>query len=220
MKARPRAPLPRARSGYTLLEMLMVATLFAVSVGSVGMLLSSGNRAYQTSTLESSLVQQGRRALDRIAATVTRASTPSVEVLATGAIWYDAVDLDCLEDVAADGTKTWRPTAIRWTMEPDELDDGLDNNGNGLVDEGVVELVQDEGTAQELRVVLARWVSELGSGEEANGLDDDGDGLIDEGGLCVTRDGDRLSLQIHLERRDKLGTLVSKALSTSVRTRN
>ena len=50
-----------------------------------------------------------------------------------------------------------------------EIDDGLDNNGNGLVDEGQVVWITDLGLPGQRAVVLCNWVSEALDGTSQYG---------------------------------------------------
>ncbi|HVS19460.1 MAG TPA: hypothetical protein VMT18_12720, partial [Planctomycetota bacterium] len=101
-----------------------------------------------------------------------------------------------------------------------EIDDGLDNNSNGLIDECRLVLIENLGMAEERRLVLTRWVSELFEGEQSNGADDNGNGLIDERGFHVERVGDTLFVRLILQRLDAQGHLMTRTARTSVELRN
>lgn len=118
------------------------------------------------------------------------------------------------------GTVVWTaPHRIELQLEQGELDDGLDNNGNGLVDERVVVWTRElDGVEQ--RTVLCHGVRELLEGEVENGLDDNGNGLIDEAGLCFEPVGERLLIRLSLERLDAAGRPFTRTLETQVRPRN
>jgi hypothetical protein len=105
-------------------------------------------------------------------------------------------------------------------LETGEQDNGLDDNGNGLVDEGVIVWTENPGLVDERRVIRSHWVREYLEGELPNGLDDNGNGLRDERGLCFSIEGDVLTIRITLERRDDDGRIHTKTVQTSVRVRN
>jgi hypothetical protein len=105
-------------------------------------------------------------------------------------------------------------------LEDGELDDGVDNNGNGLVDERKLLMTREPEGGEPLTSALAHGVRELAEGETANGLDDNGNGLKDEAGLSFERKNGRLIVRLSLEQRDGEGHLLVRSLQTSVRLRN
>ena len=104
--------------------------------------------------------------------------------------------------------------------ETGEIDDGLDNNGNGLVDEGRVVLTENLGGADERDRILARRVRELLEGELDNGVDDNGNGLVDEKGFSFERMGESLVIRMTMERIDVGQRTIERSAQTSVRLRN
>jgi hypothetical protein len=122
-------------------------------------------------------------------------------------------------------TPVWGPRILyRVEPAPMELNNGVDDNSNGLIDEGVLVRIEDFGGPDERRVVLARGVSELLEGEDANGLDDNGNGLDDEGGLAITirtsGTRDALTLRLTLQGVDASGAILERTLETTVALRN
>jgi hypothetical protein len=98
---------------------------------------------------------------------------------------------------------------------PTDFDDGLDNDGNGVVDDCRIVWVRAPGTADELRTVVCDRVPDALAGEvDGNLMDDNGNGLVDERGLAldfidggvrvrvtlVERDGDRRDVVRTIER--------------------
>jgi hypothetical protein len=104
--------------------------------------------------------------------------------------------------------------------DPGDPADGKDNNGNGLVDEGVVVRYEVDGTGPVRRTVLTRWVAALLDGEIENHQDDNGNGLIDEPGFCLDRNGDVWTLHLTLQRNDGAGRRVTRTMKTAVTPRN
>jgi len=104
-------------------------------------------------------------------------------------------------------------------LEDQEIDDGIDNNGNGLVDERVLVWLQDVGPNQ-TRSVRSHYVRELLEGELPNGVDDNGNGLADEPGFHVALQGDVLTVRLTIERFDADNRLLTKTVETSVNIRN
>ena len=109
--------------------------------------------------------------------------------------------------------------SLSFEYEIGELDDGLDNNGNGLIDEGRLVLTENAGLTNDRRVIT-RWVAELLEGELDDGLDNNGNGLVDEPGFLVERIGESLIVRVTLQKRDAEGRLMTRTARTSVRLRN
>ena len=121
----------------------------------------------------------------------------------------------------AGGIILWGPdTQIVLEYDPNELDDGIDNDGDGLVDEGQVVWIENPGVPGERRVVLCRGVPEDLEGEIQNLLDDNGNGLIDERGFSLDVQGQVLTMRLTLQALDPAGRLLTKTVQSSVRIRN
>ncbi|MCF6285986.1 MAG: hypothetical protein L3K26_12440 [Candidatus Hydrogenedentes bacterium] len=115
----------------------------------------------------------------------------------------------------------WSPTqSIGVQLEQGELDDGIDNNGNGLIDEGRLVFTQDLGLAAEQQTTKGHWIREYLEGEVPNGIDDNGNGLIDERGLTFQTDGSTVNVQLTLEALDPSGRLITKTVRSTIRIRN
>ena len=214
------APLRTSTAGFSLPEALLSISLLGMVIGTIGLVAVSGSHAYETSTMDAVLVQQGKRAMARVVSEMTTTRARSLQTVPVSPLWVSQLEFLKLEDVAADGSLAWRIARVRFRYEEGEVDDGLDNDGDGLVDEGVLELVTDWGGAGERTHVLTRWVREHLEGEDDNGLDDNGNQLRDERGFCVERDGDTLRIRLTLERRDSQGGLRTQSIETSIHARN
>jgi len=207
-------------AGFSLVELAVSAAILFLVIAGVAVVSSASDRAYRTGTTTAQLEEQAATATDRIVAELCIAGIDTFAVLPPAG---NAVsDLQYLKAIGAeDGEVIWTgPRRLRLEKEPGELDDGLDNNHNGLVDESQVVLIEEVGTADERRLVLTRWVSELAVGEVANGIDDNGNDLVDEPGFCVVRSGDTFAVRLSLQRRDAGGRLLSRSAETSTCVRN
>jgi hypothetical protein len=121
----------------------------------------------------------------------------------------------------AGGAIVWGPrTRIAFAYETGEFDDGADNNGNGLVDEGCVVLTRNAGAADEQNIVLCRHVREFLAGETLNVLDDNGNGVVDERGFNIRRVGDVLTIRLTIEDAGRRRTPYARTLQTSISVRN
>jgi hypothetical protein len=213
-------PKIQARAGFSLVELAVSAAILFLVLTGVAVVSSASDRAYRTGTTTAQLEEQAATAVDRIVAELSIAGIDTFAVLPpTGKA---VKDLEYEKAVGyVDGDVIWTgPRWLRLELEAGELDDGLDNNHNGLVDECQVVLTEELGAADERRLVLTRWVSELAVGELANLIDDNGNGLIDEPGFCVVRSGETFAVRLSLQRRDAGGRLLSRSAATSTRVRN
>jgi hypothetical protein len=88
-------------------------------------------------------------------------------------------------------------TRIGFELGRGEVDgNGLDDDGDGLVDEGALVLIRDFGGADEQRVVLLEGIASFLEGEVFNAADDNGNGLQDERGVSFERVGNSLVLRM------------------------
>jgi hypothetical protein len=201
-------------------------------VGLVAEAVTTSRGAYGQGMSSSAVEALARRTLDNLALRLTGASAASVRVdnpapppAANVITW---IDWQTVEGYT--GTALLAPQSrIQLELSPGELDDGLDNNGDGMVDECRLVFVPDVfgGGAE---IGLAGFVTRFAQGELANGVDDNGDGNVDEPGLNLVWEplvagatggrGGRLVLQLTLERSSGPQTRVQRSVSTTVRVRS
>lgn len=209
--------------GFTFVEIVIAITIMSVGlgIGLVGTLRST--EALRTSDARSTEETRVRRALrrivDELSTTGDEASFPDPGTAGSPLINYRrATGFDA-------GDVTWGDWR-RLSLEPEtgEVLDGLDNNGNGLVDEGMIVMLQGVGGGNQKRIVLCRGVSRFLEGEIENGNDDNGNGMDDEQGFVLQRslegDGSLLNIFITLEGVDQNGMRFQRTMSTSTRMRN
>ena len=208
------------QAGFSLVEMVVAVSIFFLVIAGVSIVGDASDRAYRTGTTTAQLEAQAAQAIGRIVAELSIAGIDTFVTPPTAGI--PSAQLEYLKAVGlVDGEVQWTPLRrLRREYEAGEIDDGLDNNGNGLVDECCVVLTENLGLSDERRLVLTRWVPELLVGEVANGVDDNGNGLVDEPGFCVERAGEAFVVRLSLQRRDAHGRLLNRTASTSTRIRN
>jgi len=218
-------PIPRAggRDGFTLIETLVALSLAAIVLltASVAAIRSYG--AYRSANLTSSTETRLRQAVRRAA---WELMSSSLSVLQPQNIDDDFGTSDLVFQQAtgvdvANSRPLWGPP-VRLVLEYDrgEADDGVDNDGDGLVDEGVLVLIRDDGGPNEIRTVLCHDVPELGEGETLNNADDNGNGVRDEAGFNVHREGDIVTLRLSVEENDQQGGTAIRTLSATIQMRN
>lgn len=211
---------PGTRSGFSLVELTVAVALLAIVLTAVLILGSTTSSAVTTGTVSSDVDTVLGRTLERV--------SRELVVTGLGVLQPDPLPpfgsevLDYQKPVGvSSGVALWSNRhRIGFEYENGEIDDGLDNNHNGLADEGVVFWTQDVNLPTERRVVFCHSVREYLEGEQANGLDDNGNGLTDERGFCVVRQGETLIVRVTIERRGAKGRRFTQTLTTSVKPRN
>ena len=212
---------PRAcRCGYSLIELSIAMVLFAIVLGSLAMVSRTSDRMFRTGTVISHLESQVKIATDRFVRELRIAGVDTIDP--DPAPGVGGSDIRYVQAVVGEfGEVEWTPIRrLFLEYESGEVNDGIDNNGNGLVDEGRVVLVDDFGGANERRLVLTRWVSEFLEGEIENGVDDNGNGLVDERGFTVERVGESFVVRLTLQRMVNGGRLQTRTGRTSTKPRN
>jgi prepilin-type N-terminal cleavage/methylation domain-containing protein len=206
----------RARRGFTLVEALIAATLLAVLLLAVAQTSSRASDAFEEGSAEHTLSTGTHRAMERLARTLQLADGTLLAGPVLTDFGADLVTFRVPADFAG-GAVQWSNVQIHAELEPGELDNGLDEDGDELVDEYRIVLTEAPGTADERRTVLLSGVAELLQGELANNADDNGNGLIDERGLSLHATGNVLTIRITAQRRDDGGRLLVESAETAVR---
>ena len=208
------------KHGFSLLELVISISLLAAVALMAGQVSSTGIGVFNASNSQTILGERAQRVLDRIGEEVSKTGAGFYfpdpgEELGTAALSFQQV-------TGLTGTEAdWGPLMmIAFEYENGEINNGADDNGNGLIDEGVVVMTQDVGGAEQTRVVLCHGVSEFLAGEISNGEDDNGNILRDEEGLSFQRFGNMMTIYLTVELIDRDGNLIQRTLETSVRLRN
>jgi prepilin-type N-terminal cleavage/methylation domain-containing protein len=217
---RPARSAP-ARRGVTLLESLIALVVVSTVFLAVSRALDGGVRVYRAGAAAISVESKARRAVERVAEVVASSSPETFDVVPIPTQSLRELSFRTSVGFAGGAVQWGDPWRVGFEYAAGELDDGIDNDGNGVADDGVLVLTRDAGLATASRLVLAGGVREDGVGEiGANGLDDDGDGVVDEGGFSIDLEGDVLTIRLALEGRDPEGRPISRTAETSVRLRN
>lgn len=207
-----------ARSGLTIPEVVIAVALLVLLLSSAILAATGGYGAFKATQSSTDLETRARRAIDRAALELL--STGEEELLPNPTGDFGTQDLLFRQAVGLNGTAViWGDqNRLAFEYEPGEANDGIDNDGNELVDDGRLVLTRDVG-GNEKRAVLCHGVRDLLEGEDGNGGDDNGNGVIDECGFNVHRIGDVLYIRLSLEEPGENGNIV-RTLETSVRLRN
>ena len=208
------------RAGFSIIELMIAMLILAMLLGVIGMAVMRGGGAFKQGVAASVVEAQARRAVDRIADEFAGARVASLAPVPAAPFGSSTLDFDESAGFAAGQIIPGPTSRIAFRSHPSDPDDGIDNNGNGLVDEGQVILMRNVGLANETTTVIVPWVREFTEGETSNGLDDNGNGLIDERGLSFEIVGQTLNIRITLERLDPDQRPLIRTVETSVRLRN
>lgn len=210
-----------ARKGFALLDVAISLAIAGVLFGAIVQVNRSTLNTYTVTSARTLLQTQARRAIDRVSAELENAglSTLQPDPVVT---WTDNLVFQAATGVdAATGAITYGPPQrLSWNLESGENANGVDDNKNGLVDEGQLLLTRNYLQANQQSVVLAHRVAKLLEGEIANGADDNGNGLVDEHGFCAFREGNLLRIRLTLQRSLRPGQIIQATVETGVRLRN
>jgi hypothetical protein len=221
MRATNTPPASGRRLGISLLELtIATATLGVVLASGLGVHLSTLDTYDSLRTrvlVESEGYDAIEKVTDRLRASGFDTITPPP---APGAV-ESTIEFTRANDLVG-GVPTWEaPERIELIESPADPADGIDNDGNGLVDECHVVWIREVGTAAEKSMTLARHVREAAPGEVLGNLvDDNGNGLVDEPGLTFVFGEEEVGVLLWLERRTPDGHMVPVALSSTVFFRN
>lgn len=215
------APLFRSRrAGFTLVELAVGATILTIVVCTIGLVAVRGMNAFSSGQDAVEMEMKNSMSANQITEAFLGLRVDGVNPLPQAPFSTSWIEYRTPEAVNGSNFDWSGTTRVEFAYFPDEVDDGVDNNGNGLIDEGVVQVTTNLGEDDEQTRVVKRWVAELAEGELPNGLDDNGDGLIDEGGLCFYYKGGSLVMQITVSMPGEAGKITTKTVESTVRLRN
>jgi hypothetical protein len=206
--------------GLSLIEALLAIIVLASVVAGVYSVLFRGVDIYDQGATISGLERRAQRALDQVTDELVMSGLDVMTPLAISP--YPTDNITFQRNLGWSGTAvSWGPpTTFEFRQDPGDPRDGKDNNGNGLIDEGMLVRFETTPGGETREIVLTRWVRALLEGEEDNNKDDNGNGLIDEPGFSMDRAGDVWTVRLSLERLDSSGRTVTRTLETAVQPRN
>ena len=211
----------RTRAGFSLLELSISVALMALVLTTALQISDSVAEGSSSAVTAARAEADVGRAVERLAEHLKGSGSgwcgvwaelvPEHDVTYTRVTGYD-------EDTAAPATEEERIFLERLPTDPD---DGADNDGNGLADDGRVVWVRSPGTADELRTVLCDRVPESLAGEiDGNLVDDNDNGLVDERGLAFDFAAGRVRIRLTVVERDQNARDVVRTVERIVWFRN
>jgi hypothetical protein len=203
-----------------LVEQAIGITILLLMFGAVGLASIHSQRAFQAANTQDGLQIRARRSLDRIADEVEMAGASGLVPLPTLPFGSSTISFATPTGIIGGVVQWGDTTRIQFQYSATDPKDGVDNDGNGMIDDGQVVLTRHLGLANQQSVVLVHGVTEYMDGENANAADDNANGLIDEKGLSFDIQGKTLTIRLTLGNKDARGTLNERTVETSVRLRN
>jgi len=172
----------RGRRGTLLVEAIIAAALLGLFAGSAFMVANSATNSYRTRSTGSHLLMRAAEATERVADRLRPVDIGSVTAVVGNLTLAEAIDFQRTELPSA--TPVVPPIeSLVVESEPTDPNDGIDNDGDGLVDELRLVWYENRGTANERSRVLASGITEEYEGETpGNLIDDNGNGIVDERG--------------------------------------
>jgi prepilin-type N-terminal cleavage/methylation domain-containing protein len=206
----------RGQAGFTILEVIIVAVILTMVLLAGTDVLGTTGAAFGTGISITSLEAKANRLLDRIVAELRQAGVATLDPAAPAG----SPSITYRRGAGYEnGVALWGPSR-RIELRPDEVQDGVDNDSDGVVDEHDIVWVADPGLPTERTVLWAHGVRPRLEGEEPNGADDNGNGLVDEPGLCFRLRDETLIVELTVEGRDPKGRLFVRTATSAVRLRN
>lgn len=207
--------------GFTLIELAITMGIAGLVLGSLARVLDSSKSNYGRGSAVAQVQNDARRTLDRVAAELENGGFGTllpnpVGVAVDDLVFQAATGIDGATGALLFGNSN----RLRFVYETGEMNNGLDDDGDGLIDEGCLVLTKNYLLAGEVRVVLAHGVAEFLEGETANGADDNSNGLVDERGFCMTRAGNLLQVRLTLARPVTGGDPAIASVETALRLKN
>lgn len=204
-----------------MLELVISVVIATVLLGSVGVTVMRADRAFRATQSSAETERVCERVLERIAREFLDADRNSITLTPAAPLLGTSVSFRRAQGWNAGAMELSPQRRVRFELDPAELNDGLDNDADGSIDEGRITIEMDTSVAGGA-LILVDGVREFSADELANGLDDNGDLRVDEPGFFATYDAvsSTLFLRLTLERRDSDGVLVARTAQLSVRLRN
>jgi hypothetical protein len=205
----------------TVVELSMSLGLLSLIAGLAAMVSDGGRSAFVSTSSTSEVEGRLKSTLERVAAELEMATLASLDPQLDGLLRdTDSLLLQQVVDIDAGAVVLGDVLQLSYQTDPADAQDGIDNDGDGLIDEGRVVMVRDAGGPGETSVTLCNDVRRYLEGESAGGGDDNGNGLVDERGFVIERDGDLLTLWLSIESVRYDGQVVTRTGSTSILLRN
>jgi type II secretory pathway pseudopilin PulG len=213
--------LGRSLGGFTLIEMTIAVVVTATLLGSIAFFQARSEQASKAMVRRSDLERRADRALQMVTRALRGAGVHTLVPDPNGAFGTGSIRFQTPSDISAEGVVVWNtPTTVAIQMDTGEIDNGLDDDGDGRIDERALVITREIGTPEERATTICHGIAAWADGEIANGLDDNGNGILDERGFNVHRVGDLLYLNLTLESPAGDGRILRCSTSTALALHN
>ena len=108
-------------------------------------------------------------------------------------------------------------TTIQWEPDTRDAQNGIDDDKDGLVDEGRVTWRSGTGPSSKSAVLVNNVANRLEGEIGGNNLDDNGNGLVDERGLSFVLEGGRLTVRVTVEKKERDGSVRKETTTSQLR---
>ena len=202
---------PGGKAAFTLVEVAVALGLASVTLGMVSLLTRASGDLARESMSQAKVEADLMSALGRVVQELRVSSLDSIDPVLDENGANFATDIEYLRVTSTDEDGGDFTAQARLWLDYDlrETDDGVDEDGDGLIDECRLLLTVTSDSGDEHTVTLMGGIAEYAPGEVGNGLDDDGDGFADERGLIFYRDGETIITSLTATVSTSVGTTLN-----------
>ena len=194
------APGAGNRVGFTLLESLVAVVILTGMMGLTLTVMIDASAVKTTASVTGELNMTARRCVDRVVKDLRYSGVDSDGWSLPEDVQLRTVSFSrCVGYDTATALPVWGPVVTySWEVAPDETEDGVDNNNNGVIDEGLLYRDTDDAS----RAMIARNVV--------------------KDGFFITRSGSEVTIRVTIARRDPThpSGIITGAFETSLVLRN
>ncbi len=197
----------REQQAFTILEMMIVTTILSVLIMITISAIRASHDVFQTGTAVVDGNADARRALDEMAFRLWSSGTSTLSPPNP----QNSPVLRFQENVGfAGGAITWsQPLQIEFVSDANEIPgDDVDNDGDGLVDEGYIRIWRDNDPPSMAFGDVEDWEEGIPARN------------VKEGGLSFTLDGTSVHIAVTVQKLDSKGRVIDCTCDTTITLRN
>lgn len=210
-----------ARAGFTLVEVAIAATILGLMLTAIGMFQATSQSSSKAMIAHSNVERRADRAMNDVLDALRGAGVHTLAPDPTTAFGSNTIVFQVPASVSAAGVVTFSsPLRIDLRLDDGELDNGVDDDGDGTIDERALVITRGLGTAGQASVTVCHGIGEMLEGETSNAVDDNGNGIVDESGFCVRRIGDLIYVYLTLDSRTREGERIQYTTTTAMALHN
>lgn len=144
METNRKCPSPSPRDGFTLLEMAVAVVALTLLLGGAFTVLFHGEKLFAQQMQQFSFDQSGRKVMDRLAEELRAAHPASLLPLLIANSNF--VSFQKVTGFSGGAVQLGPRLTLGFQLAPGEVVNGLDENGNGVADDGFLTLTPTAGT--------------------------------------------------------------------------